>query len=267
MIANNATNLSFKSYLQDAKNGFKHSEDTIQRCNYVYGEIDTFYNTINANQGFIGKTWDKIKCFFNMKTSSKNTEDVMKKYEHNIFNSSNEAEAILAMNKYAQSQELATNVSRNITAGVVAGGAQMLIKKLAKSSNKKIAILAISAGAILGATAGVGLKALDAKSAKRQYDKKEFKKDFSFGLAEGLFACMFNFGANYLFGENIKVIPKKIAKTFAKACFDLLSVFSMASFEKSINMTFLKIANPEQYKKIKDKIELEKMEREYQFYK
>ena len=268
MVPSNLSAISFENYSSQAQNGFKRSEEESLKCANIKENIDKFYLNTKAKQGFIGKTWDKIKCFFNFKTSSKNTDKIIEKYENDITNSSNEACAIIAMNKYAESQEIATIATRNFGASAVAGGVYSLGKKLIKSSNNKLTSAIIVSATAIGALAGVAIKALDAKSANRTYDKKELMSDFTLGSVQSLLSSLCSFGIFTLIGNKLSTIPKMVLKSCLKFVYNTFSAFSSSVLENKFFGKVLSFSKFSSFSKesIMQKVQEEKKAEEYQFY-
>lgn len=261
------TRMSFESYSSDAQNNFKKSEEEKRKCAYVNKQINDFYFTSKSKQGIIGKSWDKVKCFLNFKTSSKNIENTLKEYNSDIYNSSKEADAIVAMNQYTQSQESALNVVRNFISNSVSGVLfSSLYKNLKKPSNNKYIAALIVLSGVVGGVVGVVAKKLDAKSANREYDKKETERDFIMGILQGGISAGLSFGIFALIGDKLKLIPRMIIKSSAKFLFNIASSFSLALAELKASVGIIKFLNPDRYQTMVDKIaEQENMDK-YQFY-
>lgn len=136
---------------------------------------------IKEEQGLIGKAWDGIKNFFNMKSGSKSVENTIEQYEKGEI--SQEA-AKEALEKYKEGQKMCTDVTADITSGIIAVGAAALAPVTGGAS------LLVAAGA--GAVSKTAIKAADAAIGGREYDLKDLGYDLTTGSINGAIAPLSN---------------------------------------------------------------------------
>lgn len=139
------------------------------------------FNSIKEEQGLIGKAWDGIKNFFNMKTGSDNIEDTITKYENGEIS---EQEAKSALENYKNGQKMCVDVAADITSGIIAVGAAALAPVTGGAS------LLVAAGA--GAVSKTAIKASDAFLAGREYELKDLGYDLITGSVNGAIAPLSN---------------------------------------------------------------------------
>lgn len=139
------------------------------------------FNSIKEEQGLIGKAWDGIKNFFNMKTGSDNIEDTITKYENGEIS---EQEAKSALENYKNGQKMCVDVAADITSGIIAVGAAALAPVTGGAS------LLVAAGA--GAVSKTAIKASDALLAGREYELKDLGYDLITGSVNGAIAPLSN---------------------------------------------------------------------------
>jgi len=267
MSSNNISSLSFQSYLSEAKNGFRKSDDVYIQNKYIQTQITDFYTFSKNNQGIIGKTWDKIKCMLNMKSSSKNTEKILNDYSNNINNSSHESSAIIGVNNYAKSQAMASSIARNFIASVGAGGTFALANKIFKPKNNKVFAAIVATTAVIGGLLGTVTKAIDTKSADKKYDKKDFIKDFTLGTVQGAISSGCSFGIMQFVGNKLAIVPKMLLKSVLKLCINSYALYSSSLLEyKCLGFSILKGISPVKYETVMDKISKQEQMDKYQFY-
>ena len=139
------------------------------------------FNSVKEEQGLIGKAWDGIKNFFNMKTGSDNIEDTITKYENGEIS---EQEAKSALENYKNGQKMCVDVAADITSGIIAVGAAALAPVTGGAS------LLVAAGA--GAVSKTAIKASDALLAGREYELKDLGYDLITGSVNGAIAPLSN---------------------------------------------------------------------------
>lgn len=139
------------------------------------------FNSVKEEQGLIGKAWDGIKNFFNMKTGSDNIEDTITKYENGEIS---EQEAKSALENYKNGQKMCVDVAADITSGIIAVGAAALAPVTGGAS------LLVAAGA--GAVSKTVIKASDALLAGREYELKDLGYDLITGSVNGAIAPLSN---------------------------------------------------------------------------
>ena len=139
------------------------------------------FNSVKEEQGLIGKAWDGIKNFFNMKTGSDNIEDTITKYENGEIS---EQEAKSALENYKNGQKMCVDVAADITSGIIAVGAAALAPVTGGAS------LLVAAGA--GAVSKTAIKASDAFLAGREYELKDLGYDLITGSVNGAIAPLSN---------------------------------------------------------------------------
>ena len=139
------------------------------------------FNSVKEEQGLIGKVWDGIKNFFNMKTGSDNIEDTITKYENGEIS---EQEAKSALENYKNGQKMCVDVAADITSGIIAVGAAALAPVTGGAS------LLVAAGA--GAVSKTAIKASDALLAGREYELKDLGYDLITGSVNGAIAPLSN---------------------------------------------------------------------------
>ena len=139
------------------------------------------FNSVKEEQGLIGKAWDGIKNFFNMKTGSDNIEDTITKYENGEIS---EQEAKSALENYKNGQKMCVDVAADITSGIIAVGAAALAPVTGGAS------LLVAAGA--GAVSKTVIKASDAFLAGREYELKDLGYDLITGSVNGAIAPLSN---------------------------------------------------------------------------
>ncbi len=136
---------------------------------------------IKEEQGLIGKAWDGIKNFFNMKSGSKSVENTIEQYEKGEIS---QEEAKEALEKYKEGQKMCTDVTADITSGIIAVGAAALAPVTGGAS------LLVAAGA--GAVSKTAIKAADAAIGGREYDLKDLGYDLTTGSINGAIAPLSN---------------------------------------------------------------------------
>lgn len=136
---------------------------------------------IKEEQGLIGKVWDGIKNFFNMKSGSQSVEDTIEKYENGEIS---QEEAKEALEKYKEGQKMCTDVVADITSGIIAVGAAALAPVTGGAS------LLVAAGA--GAVSKTAIKAADAAIGGREYNLKDLGYDLTTGSINGAIAPLSN---------------------------------------------------------------------------
>ena len=139
------------------------------------------FNSVKEEQGLIGKAWDGIKNFFNMKTGSDNIEDTITKYENGEIS---EQEAKSALENYKNGQKMCVDVAADITSGIIAVAAAALAPVTGGAS------LLVAAGA--GAVSKTVIKASDALLAGREYELKDLGYDLITGSVNGAIAPLSN---------------------------------------------------------------------------
>lgn len=139
------------------------------------------FNSVKEEQGLIGKAWDGIKNFFNMKTGSDNIEDTITKYENGEIS---EQEAKSALENYKNGQKMCVDVAADITSGIIAVGAAALAPVTGGAS------LLVAAGA--GAVSKTAIKASDSFLAGREYELKDLGYDLITGSVNGAIAPLSN---------------------------------------------------------------------------
>ena len=139
------------------------------------------FNSVKEEQGLIGKAWDGIKNFFNMKTGSDNIEDTITKYENGEIS---EQEAKSALENYKNGQKMCVDVAADITSGIIAVGAAALAPVTGGAS------LLVAAGA--GAVSKTAIKASDALLSGREYELKDLGYDLITGSVNGAIAPLSN---------------------------------------------------------------------------
>ena len=139
------------------------------------------FNSVKEEQRLIGKVWDGIKNFFNMKTGSDNIEDTITKYENGEIS---EQEAKSALENYKNGQKMCVDVAADITSGIIAVGAAALAPVTGGAS------LLVAAGA--GAVSKTAIKASDALLAGREYELKDLGYDLITGSVNGAIAPLSN---------------------------------------------------------------------------
>ena len=148
-------------------------------------EIRKEFEKVKKQQGIIGKVWDGLKNLIGMKSGSKYIETIIRKAEKGEIKQEEVQEAIA---KYKEGQKTCVDVVADLASGILSIGAFALAVPTGGAS------LAVGLGlsTFIGAGIKVSIKAGDAFTTGKEYNKKDLLYDSLTGAVNGLLAPVTN---------------------------------------------------------------------------
>lgn len=194
-------------------------------------------NETKGKQGWIGKAWDGIKngFFFGLKfgAGSDKAAAAIEKFEKGEIS---EEEATQAVEKYKAGQEQCVEIFADVASGIASaamyavalGGA--VAAPFTGGASLGITLAAIGSASAVGATAKVGIKALDAASGGREYSLKDAGKDALTGAINGPLAF-----ATAGIGCGLSQVGAKMGINCAKAAAQTAGSQVVVGFGKAVS--------------------------------
>ncbi len=159
--------------------------DQYSSISFLSNNLRKTLESTKEEQGIIGKTWDKIKNFLNLKTGSKNVENTIKQLENGEI-SREYAKKILT--KYQNGQKASVDFSASTLASMAALGAVTLASVIFTGGAALPIASALLMGSAVGAVVYPSVNAIDAATGHRKYDSKDLWLDAVTGAINGALA-------------------------------------------------------------------------------